>query len=289
MALLIPSPAADPLPTEYSPPFETAIFTALVVLVVYLVGRFLVVTVLTRIIRARNPDNPTLVAATQRYLTFLVVVVAVVAGAWAAGFGHVVAQSSLVVAALTLALGVAGQEVIGDLVSGVFLVADPEFNVDDWIRWDGGEGVVETIRFRVTRVRTPDNEVITVPNTTLATSAVTRPFGRDPSRVAVRLALSTSQDIDDAVATIREAIETATDSLDDPDPAVLVDDIDESAVWIHAEFWLRRSSPGEIARIRSNVLTHLKERLQADDVDFSPPSEHALTGQLQVDQSDTGD
>ncbi len=44
--------------------------------------------------------------------------------------------------------------VAGALISGLFLVADPDFNVGDWISWPGGEGVVEAVDFRVTRVRT---------------------------------------------------------------------------------------------------------------------------------------
>jgi small-conductance mechanosensitive channel len=45
----------------------------------------------------------------------------------------VLARSALIFAAATLAVGVAGQEVIGALIGGLFLVANPNFNVGDWI------------------------------------------------------------------------------------------------------------------------------------------------------------
>jgi hypothetical protein len=63
--------------------------------------------------------------------------VAIPVAVGAGGYGHLLGGSAVVVAALTLAL----------------CVADPDFNVDDWIRWFGGEGVVEAISCRVTRVR----------------------------------------------------------------------------------------------------------------------------------------
>lgn len=283
MGVLIPTPSADPLPTEYSPPFEIVLFTILVVFVVYLVGRVVVVEALTRLIRVRNPDNPTLVAATERYLQILTLVAALAAGAWAAGFGYVLSGGGLVVAALTLAIGVAGQEVIGNLVSGVFLVTDPDFNIDDWIRWEGGEGIVEAIRFRVTRVRTPNNEIITVPNTTLATTAVTRPYSRDRFRIVVRLALSTDQDIDTATATLQAAVDTTADALETPAPKILIGEIGDDAVWLHVEFWIANPSRGDVLQARSDAIEHMKERLQADDIKFSPPTDHTVTGQVQVD------
>lgn len=93
-------------------------------LVAYLVARFLIIPPLVRILRARNKNNPTLINALEKYLKVLFVVVALPLAMTAAGFGGIVAGSAVVVAAITLAVGVAGQDVIGNLVSGLFLVAD---------------------------------------------------------------------------------------------------------------------------------------------------------------------
>jgi hypothetical protein len=59
-----------------------------------------------------------------------------------------------------------------DVISGMFLVADPDFNVGDWIEWPGGEGTIEAVDFRVTRIRTPNHETISIPNTELTTNAI---------------------------------------------------------------------------------------------------------------------
>lgn len=39
----------------------------------------------------------------------------------------------------------------------MFMIADPEFDIGDIIRWNDKEGVVEDISFRVTRMRTFNN------------------------------------------------------------------------------------------------------------------------------------
>ncbi|PSP83929.1 hypothetical protein BRC83_06670 [Halobacteriales archaeon QS_1_68_17] len=144
-------------------------------LTVFLPAWLLVLPALKRVVRQRNRGNPTLRGAIQRYVSGAAIVVAVLSGLVAAGYGRVLTGSALVVAAATLTVGVAGREVIGDLVSGLFLVTDRKFNVGDRIAWADSEGIVEAISFRITRVRTADNEVITVPNGDLATGVVRRP------------------------------------------------------------------------------------------------------------------
>jgi small conductance mechanosensitive channel len=59
--------------------------------------------------------------------------VSVALAAAAAGFGGIVGESALIVAALTLAIGFAAQDVISNFVAGVFIVYDRNFNIGDWI------------------------------------------------------------------------------------------------------------------------------------------------------------
>jgi len=68
--------------------------------------------------------------------------------------------------------------VIKNFVAGVFIYTDRPFRIGDWIEWQGNSGVVEDISFRVTRVRTFDNELLTVPNHTLTSDVVKTPSRR---------------------------------------------------------------------------------------------------------------
>jgi small-conductance mechanosensitive channel len=167
----------------------------------------------TALLRTATPDAgmgpdelvdllPDLVRAGWFLVGFLLVLlVALFVGAGAAGFGQVLQNSALVIAAGTLAIGVAGQTVIGSLVSGLALVADPEFNVGNYIEWADREGEVRSITLRVTRVHTPDGELVTIPNTTLTSEAVARPYGRGRSRVVERIGIAYEDDVDDAPGT----------------------------------------------------------------------------------------
>lgn len=254
-----------------------------------LLGRLVLVPAVVRVVARRNPDNPTVVEGVQRFTVLLLGLVALGVAIVAAGFGHVLSGSALVIAAATLALGVAGQAVIGNLVSGLFLVADPEFNVRDWIRWADGEGVVETIHFRVTRVRTADEEVITVPNTTLATTAISRPYSRDRYRIAVRLGIAHDEDPSTAEAILLDAVGAVDGALGEPAPRVVVDDLGEDALWLRVLFWVGDPTRIDVVEARSAYVRGLHERLEDADVVYSQPSDHVVTGAIDVDRGVTGD
>ena len=63
-----------------------------------------------------------------------------------------------------LAVALAAQDSIRNLLGGVTIIADRPFQVGDWIVVGGIEGTVEHVGFRSSRVRTFYNSVVTVPN-----------------------------------------------------------------------------------------------------------------------------
>jgi len=114
----------------------------------------------------------------QKIVAFLVLFAGVTAAFGAAGYQGFLRSLATIAAAATLAIGFALQDVIKNFVAGVFIYTDRPFRIGDWIEWQGNSGVVEDISFRVTRVRTFDNELLTVPNHTLTSDVVKTPSRR---------------------------------------------------------------------------------------------------------------
>lgn len=208
-----------------------------VLLGVYLAGRLLVVPPLVRVVRLRNPKNDTLVDATREYARLAFGVLGVPIAITAAGYGNIIAGSAVVIAAMTLALGVAAQDVIGNFVSGVFLVSDPDFHIGDYIEWDEDHGTVEAIGYRVTRVRTPAGETITVPNATLATSTVHSPFARGRYRMEIPITVPMRDQVP-AKAALTDAARADDRILHQPEPCVHLDEFDGDAAVLATHFWV---------------------------------------------------
>lgn len=254
-------------------------------LVVVLLGWYVLEPAIGRIVRRRNRDNPTIQEAISRYVRLAVFLVGTLAGAVVAGYGAFVGGSALVVAAFTVVVGVAGQTVIGSLVSGVVLVSDPEFNLGNYIQWEGGEGTVESITLRVTRVRTPAEELVTIPNTELTGGAVTRPYAHDQFRVVEKVGLSYDDDEGTAIHHMQAAAGEIEGILAEPMPRAFVDEFGGDAVIYRVHYWVDDPRNRNLFEIRSQYGRALKDRLDGEGITISPPSKRDLEGGIEVERS----
>ena len=254
---------------------------AVVSLLLYTFGRFVVQPVVGMLLD-RWTLEPTLENTVTKLFRAGIVVGALVAGAWAAGFSALVGGSALVVAALTLAVGFAAQDVLSNFVAGIFIVQDRNFNIGDWIEWDGNAGFIDDIGFRVTRIRTFDNETVTVPNTELATTPVTNRMSNDTLRISYSVGVGYGEDIDAATRILLDAAADHPDILDDPEPSVRVADLADTAVMLQPRFWIADPDREEFSETRSAYIQDVTERFEAAGVDLSTSSQHQLSGDVTV-------
>ncbi len=289
--LQIEDEVTEPFAPFAGPLADLLLFLAVVV-IVYTIGRAVVAPVVYRAVRARNPANLTLATATETYFQLFLLVVASFAGIVAAGYGGVVfnTDSALVIAALTLSIGVAGQEVLGLLVSGFFLIIDPDFNVGDSISWSGGTGVVEAVDFRVTRIRTADNATITVPNTELTTNALTRPFGGGSYRLTERVDIGYDSDVERALLELRQIAaafhrsdrRSAKTGADTRNPDARIVDFGSDSITLEAEFWLDNPTQRNLTERRSDFNREVKRRFDEQGLPLAPPAGRELSGSVTV-------
>lgn len=71
-----------------------------------------------------------------------------------------------------LALAMAAKDSLANLFGSLMILIDQPFHVGDWITFPGGDGVVEEIGLRSTRVRTFAKTVVSIPNQALANATV---------------------------------------------------------------------------------------------------------------------
>jgi small-conductance mechanosensitive channel len=256
-------------------------------LIVLVLGWYVVEPFLARAVRSRNENNPTIQEAISRYTRLFFFVIAIAFGAGVAGYGGILSDSALVIAAATLAVGVAAQEVIGSIVSGIALVIDPEFNVGDYIRWQDVEGEVTSITLRVTRVETVGGERVTVPNTTLTDEAIFLPYGGDQYRVVEQIGIAYEDDVEDALRQLKDTALELDGIMKEPDPRTYVEEFGPDSVVIRVHYYIEDTpqSPGEILDIRSNYARKAKQRLESSGITISPASKRELQGRIDVDRS----
>ncbi|WP_331236282.1 mechanosensitive ion channel family protein [Natronorarus salvus] len=269
------------LPTRYAVLLLRLAEFAVAFLILYGLGRLLLEPALDRLLDLRRVER-TLASAIRRSARAGIVVVALAGGAAIAGFGYVVAGSAVMVAAVTVALGFAAQDVIANLVAGAFIVTDPKFNIDDWIEWEDKRGRIDEITFRATRIRTFDNELITVPNSQLMTTAVTNPVINDTLRLTHRFEIGYDDDLDRAMELCAAAVAEQEEALTEPEPTVLLGELGDDFVGVDVRYWIANPKRRDVLRIRSEFDRTVKEAFEGGEIELSPPSEHDVRGAVGV-------
>jgi small-conductance mechanosensitive channel len=253
-------------------------------LVVYVVGRTVVRAVLTRVFDARDLDAHAR-KPLNKIANVAVAFVAISVAFGLAEYGNFLQSLATIAAAATLAIGFATQNVIANFVAGVFIFTDKPFRIGDWIEWDGNSGVVEDISFRVTRVRTFDNELLTVPNSQLTDDVVKNPVAKDTLRLKVPFGIGYDDDIETATDIILEEARAAKGILDDPEPSVRLTELGDSSVVLQSRVWIADPSRADWVRTRGEYVTNVKRRFDAEGINIPYPN-RTLGGALSVEGLD---
>jgi small-conductance mechanosensitive channel len=278
------TPVADFL-REYGNPYADllgALITFLAVFVlVYLVARVTVIPLVSRLLDARDVDLHAR-RPLEKLVTGVVVFVAIAVAFGAAGFGSFLQSLATIAAAATLAIGFAMQDVIKNFVAGIFIFADRPFRIGDWIEWDDYRGEVEDISLRVTRVRTFDNELLTVPNSQLSDGVIKNPVAKDTLRQTFVFGIGYDDDIDLASDIVVEEAEAHSEILDDPAPSVRVTELGDSSVGLQSRIWIGNPSRADFVTVRAEYVRAVKERFDEEGVDIPYPN-RTVGGDLAVE------
>jgi len=188
-----------------------------------------------------------------------------------AGLGNVLVALSTVTAAATLAIGFAMQDVLKNFVAGVFIYTDEPFRTGDWVEWEGNSGYVEDISLRVSRVRTFDNEHLTVPNSQL-TDGVIKNYDRNGTlRVKFTFRISFEDDIDEAIDIIVAAARAQEGVLDDPEPSVRLIEINDASFGLQSRIWISDPGQSDFLEIRGRFVQRVTDRFEAAGITIPYP------------------
>jgi len=234
---------------------------------------------------SRTATDKTVASALTSTVHLISVILAVVIGASVAGFRGALAGSTLLAAGITLAVGLAAQDVLGNFVAGAFIVTDPDLNVGDNIAWNGMQGTVVDIDLRVTRIRTLDNERIIVPNTALATSAVTNQTSTGPIGISYQFGIGYDEDIETVQAIIENAARDLDHVSEKPAPTARVSDLASTAVILTGRIWIPNERRNRLASVRAAFIQQVQEDCHAEGIDLSDTTQHELSGDIGVHDS----
>ncbi|KAA9410180.1 mechanosensitive ion channel family protein [Haloarcula hispanica] len=249
----------------------SAVVFVVAFVLVYALGKAIVLPIVDRSLKSRDLDTHAR-RPLKKVVSIGVVFVAISVAFGMAEYGNFLQSLATIAAAATLAIGFAMQDVIKNFVAGVFIYTDKPFRIGDWIEWDGNSGVVEDISLRVTRVRTFDNELLTVPNSNLTDGVIKNPVAKEQLRLKFMFGIGYDDDIDKATEIILEEARNHPEIMDDPEPSVRLVELGDSSVGLQSRIWIKDPNRADFVKTRAEYVKTVKERFDAEDINIPYPN-----------------
>ena len=140
-----------------------------------------------------------------------------------------------------LAVGLALQGSLSNFAGGVLILARKPFKVGEFISSGSVMGTVELIDILYTTLKTPDGQMVVVPNGKLSNSEITNFSRKDVRRINLEVGISYSSDIDKAKKILKKMVESDERVLADPAPTFHVINLGDSSVDLRARCWVKNA------------------------------------------------
>jgi MscS family membrane protein len=174
-----------------------------------------------------------------------------------------------------LAIALAAQSTIENLIGGLSLFADKPIRVGDYCRYGNDAGTVEAIGIRSTRIRGADRTLTTIPNATLSKMPVVNFAARDrmliQSVIGVRYETSPEQ-LRYFLVRIREMLVGHPRIHPDPVRARFIG-FGASSLDIEVFAYVMTSDQAEFLGIREDVLLRIMDIVEQSGTGFAFPSQ----------------
>lgn len=240
----------------------------LLALLIYLIGRWfakLAQRVLEKMLRKREVDE-VLVDFLGSLANIAVTVVAIIAALDQLGISP--ASLLAVVGAASLAVGLALKDSLSNFAAGVMLVMFRPFTKGDFVDAGGESGTVDEVFLNSTRLVTPDNKLILVPNSQIWAGSITNYSAKDTRRVDLVIGVGYDDDLKQARDVIMGILEGHEKILGDPAPAVAVSNLGDSSVDFNVRPWVKNE---DYWGVYSDVLRETKVALDAAGISIPYP------------------
>jgi small conductance mechanosensitive channel len=143
---------------------------------------------------------------------------------------------------LSVAIGFALKESLGNVAAGVFILFFKPFKVGDFVESNGVSGTVHEIQIMNTILITPDNKHILIPNGAISNSVIVNYSRETTRRLTLVYGVSYESDMNKVKELLQQIIDADERVLRDPASAIVMSELADSSVNFSVKIWLNASN-----------------------------------------------
>ena len=237
-------------------------------LVILIVGNFIVKLIagsISKVLKKRRMDKAVIdfINAIVRYLLFIVVLMAALGK-----LGIQTASVVAVIGAAGLAVALALQGSLSNFAAGVLIVAFRPFKSGDYVEVGGVAGSVDSIQIFQTVLKSPDNKMIVVPNSSIIGGPITNYSRHKTRRVDLVIGVSYKADLRKTKQVLRDVLDKDERVLKDPEPTIGVLALADSSVNFVVRPWVKTE---DYWPVYWDLMLNIKEALDENGIEIPFP------------------
>ncbi|SMO84496.1 mechanosensitive ion channel family protein [Gracilimonas mengyeensis] len=177
---------------------------------------------------------------------------------------------------LGVALGFASQTSVSNIISGLFLIAEQPFKVDDVITIGNTTGAVLSIDMLSVKLRTFDNRYVRIPNEMIIKQEVTNITKFPIRRFNANISVAYKEDISRVREVLLDVAEKNEFALSEPAPMVVFDMYGASSIDLLLLVWAPKD---EFIKLKNSINEEMKARFDKEGIEIPFPHLSIYSGE----------
>lgn len=238
-------------------------------LIIFVVGKWLVKEVtnfLMKMVRKSSKIDETLVSFLENIVYYVLLIVVLLTALKQIG---VETTSFLaILGAAGLAVGLALKDSLSNFASGVMIILFKPFKIGDFVTAGGVSGTVMEIHLFNTEFKTPDNQMILVPNSSITSSSITNVNAHDKRRVDLVVGVSYDDDIKKVKEILTQIVHSHDKVLKEESNKIALSELADSSVNFVVRAWVNTPDYWDV---RFDLIESVKLRLDEEGITIPYP------------------
>lgn len=167
--------------------------------------------------------------------------------------------------ACVIAIGLSLKDSVSHLASGLIIVGTKPFKVGDLVNAGGVEGTVKAVHMFSTKIKTGDNKMITVPNSSIVGSNITNYDTLAIRRMDIVVSVAYGSDIEACKKLLVQTAQNTAGVLKTPDVSIFLSEMADSGLNFTLRAWARS---GNFASTKNAVLENVYLALTQNNIEI---------------------